>query len=63
VKVSDLVGVAEIAERLGVEPTTVHKWTQRYDDFPAGLVHLKGGTVWAWPDVAAWANRRGRGGR
>ena len=30
----DIVGVAEIAERLGVGVNAVHQWHRRYADFP-----------------------------
>jgi len=34
IRISDVVGIEQIAERLGVEPGTVHKWKQRFPDFP-----------------------------
>lgn len=60
VSVSDLVGASEIAERLDVEVSAVHKWHRRYPDFPAPLTRLRAGLVWAWPDVQTWADRRAR---
>jgi short subunit dehydrogenase-like uncharacterized protein len=61
VDVQDLVGAAEIAERLDVSlPQTVHTWRQRYPDFPKPVTKLRQAMVWAWPDVEAWARRTGR---
>lgn len=59
--VTDLVGTAEIAERLRVgAPEVVHSWRRRYDDFPPPVARLRIGFVWAWPDVEAWAKATGR---
>lgn len=56
-----LVGAAEIAERLGAgRVQTVHSWRRRYPEFPAPVARLKQAMVWNWPDVAAWARRTGR---
>lgn len=52
--VPPLVGVPEIAERLGVDKRTVHRWRGR-DDFPTPLERLASGPVWDWPDVDQWA--------
>lgn len=60
VRVSDLVGAAEIAARLHVEPTAVHKWHRRHGDFPAPVARLRAGLVWDWSDVEAWARSTGR---
>ena len=58
---ADLVGAAEIAERLGVAlPQVVHKWRERYPDFPQPVAQLRQALVWSWPDVAAWARSTGR---
>ena len=58
---SDLVGAAEIAQRLNVpRPSTIHVWIARYPDFPQPVARLKGAHVWAWPDVEAWAQQTGR---
>ena len=59
----DLVGAADIAERLGVDGRTIHQWHRRHDDFPEPLVRLRQGFVWAWPDVAKWARATGRLGK
>ncbi len=57
----ELVGAAEIAERLGItEPRTVHLWRRRYPDFPPPVAQLRQALVWAWPDVERWARSTGR---
>ena len=65
VDVSDLVGTAEIAQRLGlVESRTVHSWRARYQDsdnpFPEPVAMLRTALIWAWTDVESWARRSGR---
>ena len=61
VDVSELVGAAEIATRLGLSlPQTVHDWRRRHSDFPAPVATLKMGMIWNWPDVEAWARRTRR---
>ena len=61
VELSDLVGAAEIAERLGLNhATSVHSWRKRYADFPLPVVELKMGLIWRWSEVEAWARRTGR---
>ncbi len=57
----DLVGAAEIAERLGIaQVQTVHTWRRRYDDFPEPVARLKQALIWSWPDVQEWAEGTGR---
>ena len=57
----ELVGAAEIAERLGVgKSTVVHDWRRRYPKFPEPVAELSAGLVWAWPDVEKWAKSTGR---
>ena len=59
--VDELVGAAEIAERLGhTRPQIVHTWRTRYPTFPPPVATLKQAMVWAWPDVEAWARATGR---
>ena len=59
----DLVGAAEIAERLGLaQIQTVHTWRRRYDDFPEPVAQLKQALIWSWDDVDRWARRTGRSG-
>ena len=61
VDVEQLVGSAEIAERLGVaRHQVVHSWRRRYEDFPKPVVTLKQAMLWNWPDVEAWARKTNR---
>lgn len=57
VDVDNLVGAAEIAERLGVaRAQVVHDWRRRYPgEFPEPVAKLKQALVWNWPDVEVWA--------
>lgn len=58
---TELVGAAEIAERLGLSrATSVHQIRRRDPTFPQPVATLRQAMVWAWPDVAAWAKRTGR---
>lgn len=57
----DLVGAAEIAERLSLaQVQTVHSWRRRYEDFPEPVARLKQALIWSWPDVEGWARDTGR---
>jgi hypothetical protein len=59
--VDNLVGAAEIAERLGLSHAeSVHTWRRRYPDFPEPVAHLRQALIWHWPDVERWARRTGR---
>lgn len=59
--VDDLVGSAEIAERLGVKRhQMVHDWRRRYAEFPQPVADLRRGPIWSWPDVEKWARKTGR---
>ena len=61
VEVDDLVGAAEIAERLGLaQVQTVHSWRRRYPDFPAPVAQLRQAMIWSWPDVESWAQATDR---
>ncbi len=61
VYVDELVGAAEVAERLGLAYVqTVHTWRSRYADFPVPVATLKRAMIWSWPDVEAWARSTGR---
>jgi hypothetical protein len=59
--VSQLVRVADIAQRAGVRPGTVERWRSRFrDEFPRQV----GPGLWWWPDlVAAGFDRPRRPGR
>lgn len=57
--VDQLVGAAEIAERLGIPDSTgVHALRRRNDDFPEPVAKLKTALIWFWPEVEAWAKAR-----
>ena len=58
-----LVGVAEIADRAGVQPSTVHAWRTRHDDFPGPIASLKSGPVWSWATIQRWLQVRPPTGR
>ena len=61
VDVDQLVGAAEIADRLGVSNSQViHVWRGRHPDFPEPIMRLKTAMIWYWPDVAKWAVQTGR---
>lgn len=47
------MGMAEIADLLGVSRQRAHKITQR-DDFPAPVAKLAAGTIWKRGDVERW---------
>jgi predicted DNA-binding transcriptional regulator AlpA len=53
------VGAAEIAERLGVKPQTVHTWRQR-EVMPEPRWQVSGQPAWDWSEVEEWARRTGR---
>lgn len=56
-----LVGAAEIAERLGVKRTSVvHDWRRRHPEFPEPVLQLRMGNLWWWPDAKRWALTTGR---
>jgi hypothetical protein len=61
VEVSDLVGAAEIAERLHLSHSqNVHTWRRRYSDFPEPVARLSIGLIWSWKEIQAWARTSGR---
>lgn len=53
--VEQLVGTAEIAERVGVGGSVVGDWRRRYPEFPAPVARLAMGALWHWPEVERWA--------
>lgn len=56
VDVDDLVGVSEIAQRLGLKNAgMVSGWRRHYADFPEPVAKLRIGNVYAFADVEAWA--------
>ena len=52
-----LVGVAEIAEMLGVTRQRVDRIAKTFDDFPAPEVELSAGRVWSREAIEAWIER------
>lgn len=61
VNVDDLVGAAEIADRLRLSHVqSVHTLRKRYADFPEPVAQLRQAMVWSWPDIEKWARSTGR---
>ena len=56
----DLVGVAEIAEMLGVSRQRVDAITRTHSDFPKPVAELASGRIWMRRDVLTWARKTGR---
>lgn len=59
-EVLDLVGIVEIARRSGVTKDAIHKWRDRYPDFPAPEAVLTATPVWRWESVRRWLDATGR---
>lgn len=57
--VPDIVGITEIAERLGVTRNTPTVWRSR-GLFPAPDLDLAMGPVWLWARIEEWARTTGR---
>lgn len=57
---ADLVGVTEIAKKVGVRLSAVSNWTVRHLDFPEPVVELSFGKLWLWSDVERWLDETGR---
>jgi predicted DNA-binding transcriptional regulator AlpA len=55
-----LVGVAEIAEMLGVTRQRVNAIVKTHDDFPQPQAELTAGRIWLRSEVETWARRNGR---
>lgn len=53
------VGIAEIADRLGVKRPTVDIWRQR-NLLPEPRWTVGGRPAWNWPDIQGWAEETGR---
>src|SRR4051812_9117246 len=61
VDVDQLVGAAEIADRLGLSrPQVVHVWRNRYSDFPQPVYQRERAMIWDWREVELWARRTHR---
>jgi predicted DNA-binding transcriptional regulator AlpA len=56
----DLVGVAEIAELLGVSRQRIDAIVRTHDDFPKPVATITAGRIWLRKDVVAWARGQGR---
>lgn len=59
-KPEDLVSMGEIADAADVSKSTVIKWRERFEDFPAPVVTLAVGPIWNWKDVERWLTKTGR---
>ena len=57
--VAEPVGLAEIAERLGVQRKTAVMWRQRAL-LPEPRWTVSGSPAWDWPDIERWAVATGR---
>lgn len=53
IAINDIVGLAEIAERLEATSRQVWNWTRRYT-FPKPLVRVSNTPIWDWNDVQEW---------
>jgi predicted DNA-binding transcriptional regulator AlpA len=49
-----LMGLAEVADLLGVSTQRVDQLAHR-EDFPRSIAELKGGRIWRRRDIEAWA--------
>lgn len=56
---ADPVGIAEIADRLGVKRQTAVMWNYR-KLLPAARWTVSGQPAWDWPDIQKWAEATGR---
>lgn len=56
----DLVGMADIAVRLGVKTATVSQWRNRNTGFPMPMMFVSKSPIWNYPDVQKWAEETGR---
>jgi predicted DNA-binding transcriptional regulator AlpA len=54
-----LVGLTEIASRLGVSRQRVHQLSQQ-EGFPDPVARLAAGLIWEWADIELWARQTGR---
>lgn len=58
---AELVGCAEVAERLRVSPNTLYSWRRRPSSgFPPAEHTVGGRPAWKWTTVRRWAERTGR---
>lgn len=57
----DIVGLKEIAERLGVKQQTAAAWNHR-GNLPKPEGTVSGMPAWSWRTIAIWAAQTGRAG-
>lgn len=55
-----LVGVAEIAELLGISRQRVNAIAKTHPDFPKPEIELAAGRIWKREDIERWAKDTGR---
>jgi predicted DNA-binding transcriptional regulator AlpA len=56
---ADPVGLADIAERLGVRRQTAKDWKNR-GLLPEPRWHVSGSPAWDWSEIEKWARRTHR---
>lgn len=56
----DLVGIAEVAEILGVSTQRVDQIARTDATFPPPVAELRAGRIWQRHDVNTWAQHTGR---
>jgi chromosome partitioning protein len=56
---ASLLGLAELAEVLGVTKQVITNWKTRREGFPSPVVELKSGPVWSREKIEAWAKDEG----
>jgi chromosome partitioning protein len=55
----ELLGMAEVAELLGVTKQVLSNWRSRETKFPEPVADLKSGPVWSKSDIIQWAKETG----
>lgn len=55
----DLMGIAEVADLLGVTRQRADQLS-RGETFPTAVADLKGGRIWRRKDIEQWARETGR---
>lgn len=55
-----LVAAKEAADMLGITRSRFGQLLDAYDDFPAPVITLAVGRIWARADVEEWARKHGR---
>lgn len=53
-----LLGIYEISQLAGVNPSAVANWRRRFKDFPAPVAELKSGPVFHEIQIRAWLKKR-----